>query len=129
MVEHGAVALWMRVTDRFGDNGLVGVAIAVPKEETRWEVDSFLMSCRVLGRKVESALLASLIGDVRSRGGRILEGRYIPTAKNSMVKSFYSSQGFEKADPEGEWWRLDCSEKTLPFPPYVRIIRANEEHP
>ena len=98
MIDEGCVALWLRVSDRYGDNGLVGVAIAAPQDADTWIIDSFLMSCRVMGRKVETALLSNLSRYVRERGGRTLLGEYIPTAKNNMVYKFYSSHSFRSLD-------------------------------
>ena len=69
MMSLGAVGLWLRVTDRFGDNGLVGVD-AIPGGSGQWTIDSFfLLASRVIGRKVETALLSVLSDIVRKKGG------------------------------------------------------------
>jgi FkbH-like protein len=90
MIEAGAIALWLRLTDRFGDHGLVGVAIAV-REGSAARIDTLLLSCRVLGRGVETALLAELCRRLGS--GRVI-GEYLPTAKNAQVADFYPRHGF-----------------------------------
>ncbi len=108
MIEDGAIALWMRVEDRYGDNGLVGVAIAVPREHDEFVVESFLMSCRVLGRQVELVLLSSLARRVVERGGRTLVGEFIPTKKNAPAAEFFASAGFEAIEVP-RWWKLDLS--------------------
>jgi FkbH-like protein len=95
LVADGAIALWMRVEDRFGDNGLVGVAIAKPNGARDYLVDSFLMSCRVLGRQVEHALLESLARRATSRGANRLIGEFIPTPKNAPAAAFFAAAGFE----------------------------------
>jgi FkbH-like protein len=83
----------IRVADKFGDYGLVGVAILhVAAEE--WEIDTLLMSCRVLSRGVESAFLATLAREAAQRGAKALTGRYIPTPKNPLVAELYPQHGF-----------------------------------
>ncbi len=104
LLDDGAVAMWLRAADRFGDHGLVGVAIAVPGPEGAWRIDTLLLSCRVLGRRIEDAFLATLRMAVKSRGGRQLIGEYLPTAKNHIVADFYRDRGFE--DLGGGTWRM-----------------------
>ena len=113
----GAVALWLRLADRLGDHGLVGVALAVPGEP--WRVDSFLLSCRVIGRGVETALLARLCEVVAARGGQELVGEYVPTAKNGIVADFYPRHGFVAAD--GGTWRLALAAGAVQCPPSIVI--------
>lgn len=106
MLAKGAVALWMRVADRFGDNGLTGVAIAVPCDEPDgWRIDTFLLSCRVMGRHLETGLLGALAQEIGQRGGQTLSGEYIPTAKNPPVKDFYSQHSFTTQDDSGQHWQ------------------------
>jgi predicted enzyme involved in methoxymalonyl-ACP biosynthesis len=95
MIASGAVALWLRLKDRFGDHGLVGVAIAKP-DGGDWLIDTFLLSCRVIGRGAETALLAQLTACVRARGGDggSLVGEYILSARNGLVGDFYPRHGF-----------------------------------
>jgi FkbH-like protein len=101
--EAGRVTLFARLADRFGDHGLVGLASAT-RGAQRWEIDLWLMSCRVLKRGLEDTMLDALVEAVRAQGGGELLGRYLPTAKNAMVKDFYGSMGFQpyKQDP-AEW--------------------------
>jgi FkbH-like protein len=113
LLDKGAVALWARVKDRFGDNGLVGAAIAAPEADGRWVIDTFLLSCRVIGRRVETALLSALSEEVRGRGARALLGEYLPTAKNKPAADFYPKHGFTA---EGERWA-----RTEPVPPPVLL--------
>lgn len=93
---------WFRLQDRFGDNGLVGLLIAVPAGEQTWEIDTFLMSCRVIGRDMEKYMMATLLHEAGRRGIRRVMGRYVPTTKNAMVSDLYPQLGFvreEGADP------------------------------
>ncbi len=96
LVAGGAIALWARVKDRFGDNGLIAAAVVVPEPDKAgtWRIDTFLMSCRVIGRGVETALLALLEKCVHSRGGRLLVGEFVPTAKNQPAAGFLPEHGF-----------------------------------
>ncbi len=99
----------LRVADRFGDNGLVGVAI-VRVEEGSWCIDSFLLSCRVLGRNVEEAFLQHLAAQAKAAGAAALIGQFIPSNKNSQVRDFYRRAGFslvqEHPDGSTEWQLL-----------------------
>ncbi|MEE9255952.1 MAG: HAD-IIIC family phosphatase [bacterium] len=126
MIGAGAVALWARVSDRYGDSGLVGVGIAVPggsvpEKSAGWRIDTFLMSCRVLGRKVEGALLSALSRRVGERGGQSLLGEFIPTAKNALAADFYPSHGFAPVAGEKNIWKIDLSTGGIPIPDYVSV--------
>ncbi len=106
MLADGAIGVWMRVADRFGDNGLVGVALATPRGEGVWDVDSFLLSCRVIGRRLEACLLAELARLVAARGGQTLVGHFVASEKNAVAARMYPELGFEPA-ADGSWrWNL-----------------------
>lgn len=96
--------LWVRVRDRFGDAGLVGVVIAVPDGAGVWRVDTLLMSCRVIGRRVETAMLALLERAAVQAGVRTLLGEFIPTVKNQPAAAFLPEHGFVARDGD---WRLE----------------------
>ena len=87
----------LSVTDRFGDYGLTGIAYCVDRKEA-WEIDTLLLSCRVLGRGVETALLAVLLEQARLKHKEKLFGRYIPTAKNGLAEQYYPSHSFTDID-------------------------------
>jgi FkbH-like protein len=82
-----------RARDKFGDHGLVATALA-HAEGPRWRIDSFLMSCRVIGYGVETALLAALSEDARAAGASTLLGEFVPTKKNAPAREFYALHGF-----------------------------------
>jgi FkbH-like protein len=111
----------LRVKDRYADNGLVGVAIARVDGEVS-EIDSFLMSCRVIGRTLETALLAHLAADARERGASVLQGWFLPTKKNAPAREFYAGHGFEVAETtrEGVLWKLDLREKEIRAPEWIK---------
>ncbi len=119
LIEQGSIATWLRLADRFGDNGLVGVAIAVPENGARWRVDSFLLSCRVIGRRAETALLADLARRIGIRGGRVLAGEFCPAPKNSLVADFYPRHGFGPSTEHR--WERDIAEQPLAAPECIRI--------
>jgi FkbH-like protein len=112
----------MKVVDRMGDNGLVGVAITRDAGDVA-EVDSFLMSCRVIGRTVETALLSHIAEEARGRGRQTLRGWYAPTKKNAPCKEFYSSHGFRREVTEGDatQWELDLAHARLSCPPWIDL--------
>jgi FkbH-like protein len=111
--------LQARLEDIFGDNGMISAVICRQTSQC-WEVDSWLMSCRVLGRRVEETILQYLVGQARARGITEIVGRYIPTAKNGLVREHFSRLGFAQTGSQnGETtWQLvisDYREKNLPL--------------
>jgi FkbH-like protein len=116
------VMAW-RVTDRFGDNGIVGVAI-MKFTKTECEIDTFLLSCRVIGRGVESAMLFDIGSEAEKRQCRFLYGRYLPTPKNAPCADFYDKHGFSLQE---ERWLLDCvSSASLKLPKWTSLTKEGE---
>ena len=112
---------WLRVTDRFGDQGLVCVGIVRAEGEDA-VVDSFLMSCRVMNRRVEHAMMSFLADAARSLGCTRLVGDYLPTRKNAMVREFYPGLGFARsgdAPGGGERWAIALDEGALAWPDVI----------
>ncbi|MBX3161003.1 MAG: HAD-IIIC family phosphatase [Deltaproteobacteria bacterium] len=111
----GAVAVTVRVRDRFGDHGLVSLAIAVPRDGDL-VVDTWLMSCRVIGRTVEQLVLAELVRRATERGLHRVVGEYLPTAKNALVARLYDDLGFAALDasPAGSRYALALPCAALP---------------
>ena len=103
LVTEGAEVLRVRVSDRFGDYGLVGVLIAQSIEQA-WEVDSFLLSCRVLGRGVEHAMLRRLGEDARERGLDLVRLRVISSARNEPARAFVDSVAAAHGEPSPDGW-------------------------
>lgn len=91
------ITLYGKLQDRFGDNGLVSVVIA-ETEGKDVHIRLWLMSCRVLKRGMEEAMMEALAEKARLAGGKKLIGYYYPTAKNGMVRDFYSAHGFSLVD-------------------------------
>ena len=118
----GWQVLSIRVGDRFGDHGLVGVAITHDEGEV-CEIDSFLLSCRVIGRTVESALLSHLAQGAAARGCKRLAGWFLPTKKNAPAREFYRQHGFElaKRNGDGALWSLDLTQHKIASPEWVKV--------
>ncbi|MDP0494944.1 MAG: HAD-IIIC family phosphatase [Verrucomicrobiota bacterium JB024] len=108
-----------RLKDRYGDNGLVGVVIAVPAGESAWEIDTFLMSCRVIGRGLRRYMLATLLNAARERNITRVTGLYAPTPKNAMVAAMYPDAGFtpEPTDGGAQRFVFDPTTQELPVVP------------
>ncbi|HTB63224.1 MAG TPA: HAD-IIIC family phosphatase [Opitutales bacterium] len=106
----GAHARWFRLRDRFGDNGLVSFWIVVPGADGEWEIDSWVMSCRVIGRGLEDLMFNELVSAARSQGVRRLRGIYLPTAKNNLVAGLLPGLGFTlegRTDNGGDLYTLE----------------------
>ena len=88
-----ALTMQVRLTDRFGDNGIIAVVVGLPDGDA-WLLDSWLMSCRVLNRGVERAMLNVIVARARARGVKRLVGHYLPTEKNALVRGHYAQLGF-----------------------------------
>ena len=90
-----------KLSDKFGDNGVVTVAIGRPEGDAL-HMELWLMSCRVLKRDMELALLDAIVHRCKANGITRIIGYYYPTAKNAMVKSFYGTLGFDKLSEDAE---------------------------
>lgn len=102
------IRLCGRLEDKFGDNGIVSVVIGHKDGETL-DIDLWLMSCRVLKRDMELAMLDTLVNEAVNQDVKVIKGHYYPTAKNKMVKELFGDFGFEKIseDEEGNTlWEL-----------------------
>jgi FkbH-like protein len=93
------ITLQFRLLDRLGDNGLVSTMIIFPVGNDVFEIDNWVMSCRVFGRDLEYEAMNAAVDAVRDRGGRHLTAAYIPTAKNGVIKDLFSRLGFEPDAP------------------------------
>jgi FkbH-like protein len=94
--ETGNWAAAFHLADRMGEYGLIGVIFCRPRQAGQWEIDTWLMSCRVLGRQMEKFMLDRLIEAAQGQGIRELIGVYRPTPKNGLVRDHFDKLGFEK---------------------------------
>jgi FkbH-like protein len=92
--------LQVRLADIFGDNGMIGVVICRPGDSGSWDIDTWLMSCRVLGRRVEHMVLREILRHAAAAGVRKLAGVYKPTDRNKLVIDHYEKLGFKKVEQE-----------------------------
>ena len=120
------ITLYGKLTDKFGDNGVVSVVIGRISGENREELhmELWLMSCRVLKRDMEFAMMDELVTRAKKEGVKRIIGYYYPSAKNGMVKGFYSMQGFEKIseDEKGNTvWRFDIPDCYEPKNHYIGV--------
>jgi FkbH-like protein len=107
--------LQARLADIFGDNGMISVVICRPAEAGAWEIDTWLMSCRVLGRKVEHMVLREVLRHANAAGIHKLIGIHRPTDRNKLVADHYARLGFTKVGEEESGstrWELlvECAE-------------------
>lgn len=93
-----AFGVQLRLADRFGDNGIIAVVIGRMIDDEALHLDTWLMSCRVLGRRVEEATLAVVVAQARALGAKRIVGEYRPSPKNGMVADHYARLGFAPAD-------------------------------
>jgi len=106
------ITLYGKLSDKFGDNGVVSVVIG-QKREKELHIDLWIMSCRVLKRDMEIAMMDALVMKAIASGIEIINGYYYPTNKNKMVKDFYLEQGFTKIkeDEKGNTvWQLNVKD-------------------
>ena len=112
----------LKVRDRFGDNGLVGVAITKTEGQT-CEIDTFLLSCRVIGRTIETAILSHLAEQARQQGATVLQGWFLPTKKNAPARDFYAQHDFQPVQEreDGTLWQRDIAANPVHCPPWVKL--------
>lgn len=119
-------AFTVQVRDRFGDNGIVGLMMA-RHEADAWRLDTFLLSCRVIGRTVETAMLAWLAEKAREAGAARLIGEFIPTKKNSPAAGVYAAHGFEperERSPDHFFWINRLQDKTMIVPEWITLTSS-----
>ena len=104
--------------DKFGDNGMISVVICKNAGDC-WEIDTWLMSCRVIKRRVEEAVCDELVAIARSKGIEKLRGYYRPTEKNKLVKNHYQQLGFVLISSDGseDIWELETEHYQPKHPP------------
>jgi FkbH-like protein len=121
--------IWcISVADKFGDNGITGCIMVkptpVPSLKGRvYEIDTFLLSCRILGKGIEMAFIKKILSILRREGVKEVKANYIPTAKNAHVEDFYDKCGFTLfLKKEGEkLYKIDLAEADLEIKKYYHI--------
>jgi FkbH-like protein len=121
------LTLQVRLVDTFGDNGMISVIIC-RQDAGVWQIDTWLMSCRVLGRRVEQAVLQELLIHARSLGIRRVIGTYRPTERNRLVEDHYSKLGFTECERLADGstvWGLDVADYTDVSLP-MKVVRIGD---
>jgi FkbH-like protein len=123
-----SLVLWLALRDRYSDNGIVGVLILRQTSAKQWLIDTLLLSCRVIGRKVENAFLAVACEALLEREAEELIGEYSPTSKNGLAATVYPDLGFAPAgDHDGVTrWRLPLRGRPVKMPDCITVEFTKE---
>jgi FkbH-like protein len=116
------LTMQVRLADAFGDNGMISVVICRRQPNDIWDIDTWLMSCRVLGRRVENMVLQELLEHALRHGIRKLTGTYRPTERNKLVEHHYSKLGFTEVARHADGttlWELDVRSAVIEGAPMV----------
>ena len=110
------------VSDRFGDNGITGTVFFKPMSDNQFEIETLLLSCRILGKGIEQAFLSYCLNLLMQEGVQKIHASYLPTAKNSQVSDFYDRMGFSLTDIRNEckYYELPLRE-AFSIKPYYKI--------
>ena len=94
------------LSDKFGDYGITGLSICKINKEDKItaEIDTFLMSCRVIGRDIEKVFLEEVIKELFKEGASIIKASYEETLKNGQVANFYLDMGFDKSQKSNQFY-------------------------
>jgi FkbH-like protein len=124
----GSIALALRLRDKFGDQGIIAVLLAVRGDNAgTLVIDSFLVSCRALGRGVEDALWAAMLRRAERQSIQRLEAEYIPTAKNSIVAGLYNRLGLQRiSHNSGSTCYLLEPVTFVESPPWIALKNENQ---
>ncbi len=120
------ITLYGKLEDKFGDNGVVSILIG-EKDTDTLHMRLWLMSCRVLKRDMEFAMMDELVHAAQNAGMKKILGYYYPTAKNAMVKEFYDRMGFTKTseDKEGNTvWEFEVTDDYKNKQSVIKISRG-----
>ncbi len=106
------------VKDKFGNNGITGVYI-IEKGKNEWIIDTFLLSCRIIGRGVENCMLSQIIEKARKEKIKTIKGKFIPTQKNKPAEKFYEDFGFSLED---DYWVFN-TDNSINKPEHIKVIK------
>jgi FkbH-like protein len=113
------------LSDRMGAYGLIGLIFCVPAGPDEWEIDTWLMSCRVLGRQMERFMFDRMLEGAAASGIRKISGAYRPTGKNNLVADLYPKLGFSKVAETADEIRYEIAVRGMPAPTAVHIRNVN----
>ena len=112
----------VHVRDKFGDNGITGTYIIEKENNMEWIIDTFLLSCRIIGRGIEEIMMEQIIEKARLAGIKKIKGEFIPTAKNKPAEKFFSKCGFKE---EGNYWIFNTEQK-IETPSHIKLQKKND---
>ena len=107
----------VQVEDKFGDNGITGVFIIKKENKIEWRIDTFLMSCRIMGRDIEKGIMTYIINEARKNNIEKINADFFPTQKNKPVENFLSDNEFKR---NGQFWTYEIKSK-IKLPEYLRM--------
>ena len=118
------VTVYGRLEDKFGDNGIVSCIVARRTDAETFDVELWIMSCRVFKRDLELAMFDRLVEAVRAKGASRITGSYYRTAKNPIVAEFYGTLGFTKTegDEEHSLWSYEIPADYADQNQYIEVI-------
>jgi len=121
---YGSIALALRLRDKFGDQGIVALLLAIPAgDNATLKIDTFLVSCRALGRGVEDALWAALVNQANRQKVQKLEAEYLATAKNGIVADLYDRLGLQRIKQNSSSTRYQLEPvRDYPFVPWINLV-------
>ena len=107
----------VQVKDKFGDNGVTGVFIIKKENKKEWRIDTFLMSCRIMGRDIEKGIMIYIINKARANNIEKINAEFIPTQKNKPVQNFLADHEFKK---NGQFWTYVVKSE-IKIPEYLSV--------
>lgn len=126
--EPSSAVRWVELQDRFGSYGVVGLVIVRSADATA-TIDTLLLSCRVLGRGVETVLVRQAAAIAREMGAHTLDGEYIPSQRNQQVEGLYGRLGFTgpAKDGEAQRWTMRLADGDIEVPDWITIVEAEDD--
>jgi len=104
------------VEDKFGESGITNIFI-IKKNNEEWILDTFLLSCRIIGRGIEEGILGKIIEMAKKEGVKKIKAQFIPTQKNKPAENFLSNYGFQK---EGKYWIFSL-QNPIKIPTHITV--------
>ena len=106
-----------QVEDKFGDNGITGVFIIKKENEKEWKIDTFLMSCRIMGRDIEKGIMTYIVNKAKENKIEKIKADFLPTQKNKPIENFLPDCEFKK---DGDSWTYTIKSE-VKFPEYLSV--------
>jgi FkbH-like protein len=115
--------VYLSLRDKYGDNGIIGVIIGRVDAQVM-SIEEWVMSCRVLARGVEQFAMNFMVAEACKRGVEIVRARYVPTAKNGMVRNFFGNMGFRQIGESADGV-IDWELETSAYQPGIHFIEVD----